>query len=1336
MFAQRLALNGLFKAMNTRCLLGLCACIAVFSAIQPFVFAQDGQRREAPIRMGFVGLHGGVFDVLKTSEAALNVQLSYYSDACIRSPACTFTNLDIVFFQHIRTADKSRYEALLGAAYAANSKFTALSCSEIPARLFTREGPDCLLKDDKNVWRYYGLNKDNLRRMLLYAAVTYMGRSGPVEAPQTDLPPLIYHPDGNDAGWTNMTHFLAWAGARPALQKVHGRVLIVAHSLHLVYQQREVVDALVRAFEKAGYLSCCITDMTPGWEEREQAFHPQLVVHTCHGNESAELRRQLDVPHITSLYSKGAALTNYPFIPGRGLQSGELQHQIISQELKGTIEPLFVACTPSGGGGDEAVQPVAERVQHVVDRAAAHMRLQQLPAAQKKVAIIYYDRSMGKSELMRGTASGMFLNAPRSLMHVLKRMAEEGYALTALPASEEDLLARMKDHGRQVGVWSPENVQALAESGKAVLIPAETYRRWFEEKIPREQREKLIQQWGPPPGNFMVYRRGASTNIVIPRVDLGHVILLPQPLRGEAHTVSALHAQTHDVLTPPPHNYLATYFWLQESFQAHAMIHFGTHGSEFLLPGKPEALTAHDWCDQLMGAIPNITLWIINNVGESTPVRRRTYATLIDHLTPPLVTAELADEYKNLQADIQKWKVVEEGALKSEFEKTIRAQAGKLHLDKTLNIAEPLTEDAIAHIDRCLEEIANETTPISLHALGEKPKDEEVYPFLVYCGGKRLISEMQAMLSTNEASLRQSAIQTLKNKVTQKMTTREALSRSGIPSVQVSKELDALFNQLSGMYIDFQRTGDEIDNLMRALSGRFIQPGPANSPDRNPGAIPTGRNMFVVNPEEIPTEQSWVIGSKLIDEMLAAHLKKTNSCPRKVAFSLSSFSSYRDFGVIESQIFYLMGVRPRWDARRHVQEVEVIPRNRLGRPRIDVFLSARSYYRDQLPTRMKLIDDAIRLVADLDEPDNYVRQNSLVTEAALMQKGMAAARARTLARARMFGPPPGQNGSGWYYYLAEKTGEWNDRADLMRTYLEQSQYVYTDQCWGEPATEAYEQSIQGTEWVIRSWADSVSSPLSNKYMWFIDGSLAQAVKYLTGKEPTYYLADVRSSDKVQMIRAEDALARDFHVRLFNRKWIEGMMKEGYAGADQVAVHVSNMLGWEVMREGSITPEQWREVVNVYVRDSKHLNIRGWFQKENPHAFQNVTQTVLEAIRKGYWNASDEETRLLADAYNESVVRDGASNGLRGGNNHAFKDFLKKNASSAPASASALSPSAKVVPRVDGAANPAHQTTRVTGTRLVPVARVQPTHLLLPGVIMIGIMLIMIGFIKRKGAIDS
>ena len=347
----------------------------------------------------------------------------------------------------------------------------------------------------------------------------------------------------------------------------------------------------------------------------------------------------------------------------------------------------------------------------------------------------------------------------------------------------------------------------------------------------------------------------------------------------------------------------------------------------------------------------------------------------------------------------------------------------------------------------------------------------------------------------------------------------------------------------------------------------------------------------------------------------------------------------------------------------------------------------------------------------------------------------------------MFGSPPGQNGSAWYYYLAEKTGEWNDRADLMRTYLEQSQYVYTEDAWGENAPEAYERNIQGAEMVIRSWADTVSSPLANKYTWYIDGSLAQAIQHLTGKEPDFYLADVRAAGQVRMVRAEDALAADFHVRLFNRKWIEGMMKEGYAGADQMAVHVSNMLGWEIMRAGSVSAENWQEVVNVYVRDSQNLQIREWFDQENPQAFQGLTQILLETIRKGYWQPDAATVRELAEAHAQSVVRHGANGGIRGGGNAAFQKFIHE-ILNVPGNAPAQtllanydqarkatrpaqeSPAAPATP-------PAPAAETVTGEKLAPVPAGGPGRHVLPWVAAGFVVLALAGygFIRRKGAIQ-
>jgi cobaltochelatase CobN len=145
----------------------------------------------------------------------------------------------------------------------------------------------------------------------------------------------------------------------------------------------------------------------------------------------------------------------------------------------------------------------------------------------------------------------------------------------------------------------------------------------------------------------------------------------------------------------------------------------------------------------------------------------------------------------------------------------------------------------------------------------------------------------------------------------------------------------------------------------------------------------------------------------------------------------------------------------------------------------------------------------------------------------------------------------------------------------------------------------------------------------------------------------------------QDLRSEDALAREFRVRLFNRKWIEGMMKEGYSGADQVSVMVTNAMGWEVVREGSVPREMWEEIDAVFVRDKLGLSIREWFESENPYAFQELSSTMLETIRKGYWKADAQTTRRLAEVYARSVVRHGDNGGLRSGGNIPLRQYVER-----------------------------------------------------------------------------
>lgn len=1223
-----------------------------------------------PERLAFIGLHGGVFEVLKRSEKEAGLCLDYIADERIADEEVDLAAYRVVFLQHIRDEDREHYRKLIESAKRRNPQLKIISISALAEGKLPKLTEAGLIEQDPRVRQYYGSSPENLKRLLTYISATYLNRPVEVLPPQGGAAPEgLYHPD-HKGMFQSMGEYRRWAERNGRDAKNECRAVIAVHSTHLAFQQPAVVDALIRECEKQGVLAVAMTDFGPGYISNLLEFKPRAVIHTCHSRETAAFRQKLGALHLHSIFFRKQSIADWQ---GNleGLAANEMAFHITGQELLGAIEPQVGAGTLVGGGSAEAFVPIPDRIEHLVARGISWMRLAQRPESEKKIAFVYYDREMGKAELMRGSATGMFMNGPRSLVKVLKRMKLEGYSILRAPDDEDDLVSMMLDHGRQIGVWAPGELDHLAAGGKAVLIPLDKYVHWFESKVPEAERKDVIKRWGPPPGRFLVWNRGDEKYIVIPRIDLGNVILLPQPLRGEAHDTSLV----HDKLVPPPHNYLATYFWLQEEFAADAVVHFGTHGSEFLLPGKPSGLSQADWPDIVMGTMPNINPWIINNLGESSPVRRRAYALLIDHLTPPSVNAELSDELLNLHNDLDRWMVLEEGALEKKFRIAITRQVRDLHLDKDLHLDPAnnrlLSPEELQRTLKYLHDVHTETTPVSLHVLGDPPRDDLLIPYLVTCLRKSFLDELGRMIDVppeesatpgdREKFLRGKGEEIVGLVVRRGFSPAEALSAVGGEGAEVksSEKMQSAFEVIKQLTAGFARTHEELDNLIAALDGRFIAPGPGNSPDRNPAVVPTGRNMYVMNPEEVPCRPSWELGRQLIDQLLARQLESKGRYPEKIGFTLNSFATFQDYGVMESQILYLLGARPVWDARNLVADVELIPAAELGRPRIDVFIAGNGYYRDMLPTRMRLIDKAIRLVAALHEQDNFVYRNSIKAEKKLREKGVAARRAAALSRARMFGYPPGQMGSAGYYYLLERSGEWDSREELMAAYLDHVRYVYTEGHWGEHAPQAYNRHIQGTEAVLRSWADRTRSPLSNKYTWYKGGSLCLAVKHLTGNEPDFFLSDVRDADKAEMVVAEDALRREYRVRLFNRKWIEGMMKEGYAGADQIDVHVSNTMGWKIMRPKSVSDDVWEEIVNIYVRDGKHLNIRQWFEAENPFAFQDITEILLETVRKGYWSPDEATLREIAAAYAGSVARHGEGGGLRGGGNQKLEGFVEE-----------------------------------------------------------------------------
>ncbi|WP_419192344.1 cobaltochelatase subunit CobN [Engelhardtia mirabilis] len=1220
-------------------------------------------------RLGLLGLHGGAIEPIVAGARGLGAEAVGLDEDFHSSEAPDWSDLDAVLIQHLRAEDAVQCAGAIRRARAANPDLVVLAISGGLDNVLPELTADGTVVTDPRVTALYRASgPENLRRLILYVLVAHLGQAGEVLPPRTESGATLFHPEV-DEGFAGVAAYLDWASERTPGAADAPRAAIAVHHIHRLIQQPRVVAALVDALETRGMTALVIEDGQPAYREQMLEFAPDVVLHICHSLAEPSLRSELGVPHLHSIFFRLQSIEEWKS-SDEGLDASTVAFQMTSQEVLGAIEPQVGAGTLRGRNSPEDLTPIPDRIDHLADRAVAWAHLGRSPNADKHVAIVYYNRELGKADLMRGSATGMFLNAPRSLMAVLRRMQAEGYATGPLPTDEDDLLERMVDHGQQIGAWAPDELDRLARSGQAVLIPAETYRAWFEERVPLHRRRELIEKWGAPPGRIQVWKNDEGAEfMVLPRVELGPgVTLLPQPLRGEAHDPSL----AHDRLVPPSHNYLATYFWLQQEYGADALVHFGTHGTEFLLPGKSNGPAEDDWTDLILGRVPNINLWVVNNLGESTPARRRAYAVLVDHMVPPSVSAGIADELLSLHDDIEKWMALEPGALREEFRATITERALAERLDRDLELAQDdaglLTVDAIAAVSDYLHEVQNETTPISLHTLGEPPAQEVLVPYLVTCLGSRFLDDLAQAIGVParggatagdwDQLQRGRAERLLELHLMRGLDGESALHAIGGEAAAVRltegvrKGLELAVRLAAGL----AGAGSEIDGLMTALSGGFVEPGPGNSPDRNPGVLPTGRNMYLLNPEEIPSRPSWELACALIDQFLVAQLEDQGHYPAKVGFTLNSFASFQDYGVMEAQILYLLGVRPVWDSRNLVNSLELIPSEELGRPRIDVFISALSYYRDFLPSRMHLLDEAVRLVAALDEPQNRVFENTARTRDELRGLGMAPERADVLSRARLFGYPPGQMGSAGYYYLVERSGEWDSEQELMETYLSHVRHVYTEGAWGEHAPEAFERQIQGTEAILRSWSDRTRSPLSNKYDWYQGGSLSRAVKYLTGREPLFLLTDVRDPDRAQIVDAQEALRRDYRVRLFNRKWIEGMMAEGHAGGDQIAVHVSNTLGWAIMRESAVDAATWEQIVETYVDDRLDLGLGEWFEEESPYAYQELLEVTLEAIRKGYWDASPALRAKLAGEYVDSLARHGEGGGLRGGGNVALAEF--------------------------------------------------------------------------------
>jgi cobaltochelatase CobN len=878
-----------------------------------------------------------------------------------------------------------------------------------------------------------------------------------------------------------------------------------------------------------------------------------------------------------------------------GLSTFESVFQVAIPELSGVIAPTVVGTEekrtdPTLGAEVVVAQPLPERVEIAVKRVKRYLELQRKPNSEKRLALIYYNYPPGKANI-----GASYLNTLRSIAAVLQRLKAEGYDVGAGPLTEEEVTRRALSGGRNVGSYAPGDLEEMVKAGKVIRVPASVYRKWFE-SLPAAYREQVARDWGEPDvaeGMWLDSWRGLE--LIVPATMYGKVAVLPQPDRGFGQNLEKLY---HSMDTTPPHHYSGVYRWLRDEFKADALVHVGTHGTLEWLSGKTMGLTESDAPDVMISDLPNVYLYNVDVVGEGLVAKRRGMASIVDHMIPPLKKGGLYGDYAQVSelANDYESAIHKSPRLAAGIAKELRDKLHELGVSKELGLSDrtkPLTHDDSHKIEDYFSQLKNQNMPYGLHTFGWAPP----------------------------ADLRASTVEAI-------MEPDRGLNP--LRRTQMATDMDERI-QASGPR--------ELMQMIAALNGRYIAAGTGNDPVRNPDSLPTGKSFYGIDPSKVPKKTAWELGVKLADEMLLQHLQRDGRYPKKVAFVIWGTETLRHEGVAESQFFHLLGTRPVWNERGKVVDVEVVSRAKLGRPRVDVVVSSAA---DGMFGQLtELMDKAVQKVNLLEEPDNYVREHTLSNAKRLAQKGHDDRVALRRASIRIFDEPPGQYNLN-VARIVQNSGTWESEGAITNDYFQKMGHGFGNGSWGESMEDAFRLTLSGTEKIVHSRTSTLYGTLDNDDFFMYAGGLAQAVRSLDGKSPELLVADLQSLGKERLTPIAEFMGQEFRSRSTNPLWIEGMMKEGYAGAHEMRSQLENLWGWQVTLPESVGQDKWDQAYRTYVEDQHSLGLKEWFTQHSPFARQDMIARLIEANRKGAWQPEAATIEKLVREFVESANTHGFS----------------------------------------------------------------------------------------------
>lgn len=968
-----------------------------------------------------------------------------------------------------------------------------------------------------------------------------------------------------------------------------------------------------------------------------------------------------DAP-VLQLITAGCSQEQWQADP-HGLAPRDLAMQVVLPEVDGRIGTRAISFKGLAWRDERTevdvvrYQPEPERMAFVAELARRWCVLRDKPNNDKRVALILANYPNDDARL----ANGVGLDTPASTVALLQAMQAAGYATGELPEGGDALIAALV-----AGVTN--NLDANDIRAAAQSLAMADYLQNFNQ-LDAASRDAVNALWGAPEQDPMV----RSGRFMVSGLRLANVFVGIQPARGRDLDLVATY---HDADLVPTHNYLAFYFWLRRSFAVDAVVHVGKHGNLEWLPGKSVALGAACWPDAILGPLPHLYPFIVNDPGEGSQAKRRTQAVIIDHLMPALTRAETYGPLQKLERQMDEYyealSLDPRRAQRLRVDILERVLSEGLHAE--LGFAKPADETErnalLQRLDAYLCEIKESQIRDGLHILGSSPQGRQQIDTLV------ALARFPGGAAAGQRSLLVALAQDLKldgvdgfsalspewaapwngpyPAVLQGVST-EAWRHAG----HTRERLELLARQLVADHVVGDAPWDatawphtapvlqrmrqvlrprldacgpqEIAQCLRGLSGKFVPAGPSGAPSRGrPDVLPTGRNFYSVDTRAVPTQTAYAMGAAAAERVIERHLQDHGEMLRCLGLSVWGTSTMRTGGEDIAQAFALLGVRPKWaDGSSRVVDIEVLPMAIRNRPRVDVTLRVSGFFRDAFPNVIDLFDTAVRAVAAIseeDEPDdvNPIRARVQREAAEAQAKGLSAEDAQREATWRVFGPRPGGYGAGLQEVMA--SGRWTDGADLAQAYLRAGAFAYGQGQHGAAARGSFEQRLAGLDAVLHNQDNREHDVLDSDDYYQFQGGMAVAVEHLAGAPASLYHGDFSVPGVPRIRTLGEEVARVVRSRAVNPKWLEGVRRHGYKGAFEMAATVDYLFAFDATT-GVVGDHQYALVAEAYLHDDTN---RAFLQQHNPGALRSIGERLLEAMQRGLWDAPGDHRGRIED----------------------------------------------------------------------------------------------------------